>query len=80
MTENNFFSVKKTPTLCKLSAFYEELPEENLDGIDTTTCFYHNFFDISQLQHRKVRITEAHIRVFYLQVVPIRQFKATEAL
>ena len=51
-------SVKKQiPRLCKLYSFYEEIPEEFLDETDVDSYFYHNIFDISQPQHRKVRVS-----------------------
>ena len=51
-------SVKKQiPTLCKLYSFYEEKPEEFLDETDVDSYFYHNNFDISQSQHRIVRVS-----------------------
>ena len=51
-------SVKKPiPSLCKLYSFYEEIPEEFLDETDVDSYFYHNIFDISQSQHRKVRVS-----------------------
>ena len=50
-------SVKKQiPSLCKLYSFYEEIPEEFLDETDVDSCFY-NIFDISQSQHRIVRVS-----------------------
>ena len=50
-------SVKKQiPSLCKLYSFYEEKPEEFLDETDIDSYFYHNTFDISQSQHRIVRV------------------------
>ena len=51
-------SVKKQiPSLCKLCSFYEEIPEEFLDETDVDSYFYHNIFDISQSQHRIVRVS-----------------------
>ena len=51
-------SVKKQiPSLCKLYSFYEEIPEELLDETDVDSYFYHNIFDISQSQHRIVRVS-----------------------
>ena len=51
-------SVKKQiPSLCKLYSFYEEIPEEFLDKTDIDSYFYHNIFDISQSQHRIVRVS-----------------------
>ena len=51
-------SVKKQiPSLCKLCSFYEEIPEEFLDETDVHIYFYHNTFDISQSQHRIVRVS-----------------------
>ena len=50
-------SVKKQiPSLCKLCSFYEEISEEFLDETDVDSYFYHNIFDISQSQHRIVRV------------------------
>ena len=42
---------KQIPSLCKLYSFYEEIPEEFLDGTDVDSYFYHNIFDNSQSQH-----------------------------
>ena len=51
-------SVKKQiPSLCKLYSVYEEIPEEFLDETDVYSFFYHNIFDISQSQHRIVRVS-----------------------
>ena len=51
-------SVKKQiPSLCKLYSFYEEIPEEFLDETDVDSFFYYNIFDISQSQHRIVRVS-----------------------
>ena len=51
-------SVKKQiPSLCKLYSFYEEIPQEFLDETDADNSFYHNNFDISQSQHRIVRVS-----------------------
>ena len=51
-------SVKKQiPSLCKLYSFYEEIPEEFLDETDVDSYFYHNIIDISQSQHRIVRVS-----------------------
>ena len=51
-------SVKKQiPSLFKLYSFYEEIPEEFLDETDVDSDFYHNISDISQSQHRIVRVS-----------------------
>ena len=51
-------SVKKQiPSLCKLYSFYEETPEEFLDETDVDSYFHHNIFDLSQSQHRIVRVS-----------------------
>ena len=51
-------SVKKQLlSLCKLFSFYEEVQEEFLDETDVDRYFYHNIFDISQSQHRIVRVS-----------------------
>ena len=50
-------SVKKQiPTLCKLYSFCEEIPENFLDETDVDNYFFHKFFDVSQSQHRIVRV------------------------
>ena len=49
--------IKQIPTLCKHYAFYEETPKEFLDETDVDSYFYHNIFDISQAQHRIVRVS-----------------------
>ena len=50
-------SVKKQfSSLCSFYLFYEEIPEEFLDETDVDSYFYHNVFDISQSQHRIVRV------------------------
>ena len=51
------FVKKQIPSLCKLHSFYEELPEEFLDGTDVDSSFYPNSFDISQSRHRKMRVS-----------------------
>ena len=51
-------SVKKQiASLCKPYSFYEEIPEEFLDETDVDSYFYHNIFDISQSQHRILRVS-----------------------
>ena len=50
-------SVKKQlQSFCKLFLFYGEKLEEFLDETDVDSYYYHNIFDISQSQHRKVRV------------------------
>ena len=48
---------KQFPRLCKLYSFYQEVPVEFLDETDVDSYFYQNIFDISQSQHRIVRIS-----------------------
>ena len=48
---------KQIPSLCKLYSFYKELPEEFLDETDEDSYFYNHIFDISQSQHRIVRVS-----------------------
>ena len=51
-------SVKKQiPSLCELYSIYKEKPDEFLDETDVDWYFYHNVFDISQSQHRIVRVS-----------------------
>ena len=49
---------KQYSSLCKLCSVYEEIPEELLDEKDVDSYFYHNIFDISQSQHRIVRVSK----------------------
>ena len=53
---------KRIPSLCKLYSFYEEIPEEFLDETDVDSYFYHSIFDISQSQHRIVRVSRGTIK------------------
>ena len=48
---------KQIPSLCKLYSFYEEVPEEFLEETDVDSYIYHNIFEISQSQHRIVRVS-----------------------
>ena len=53
-------SVKKqSPSLCNFYSFYEVIPEEFLDETDVDRYFFNNIFDISQSQHRIVRVSKA---------------------
>ena len=53
-------SVKKQfPSLCKFYSFHEKIPEEFLDETEVDGYFYHNIFDISQSQHRIVRVSRS---------------------
>ena len=47
---------KQFPSLCKLYSFYEEIPQEFVDETEVDN-FYHNIFEISQSQHRIVRVS-----------------------
>ena len=75
-------SVKKQiPSLCKLYSFYEEIPEEFLDETDVESQFYHYIFDISQSQHRIVRVSRgSNEKSFANQVVAVLRFKDTATL
>ena len=54
-------SVKEQiPSLCKLYSVYEKIPEDFLDETDVDSYFYHNIFDISQSQHRIVRVSNGY--------------------
>ena len=50
--------IEQIPSLCKLYSFYEEIPEEFLDETDVDSYFYHSILDISQSQHRIVRVSK----------------------
>ena len=51
------FVKKQIPSLCKFYSFNEEIPEEFLDETVVDSYFCHNIFDISQSQHRIVRVS-----------------------
>ena len=73
-------SVKKQiPSLCKLHSFYEELPEEFLDETDVDSYFYHNIFDISQSQHRIVRVSRgSNKKSFAIKLFQFCELKAQQ--
>ena len=51
-------SVKKhIPSLFKIYSFYKERPQELLDETDVDSYLYLNIFDLSQPQHRIVRVS-----------------------
>ena len=59
LIHNHLMSTKKQISrLCKLYSVYDEKPEKFLDETDVDSCFYHNFLDISQSQHRIVRVSK----------------------
>ena len=53
------------PSLCKFYSFYEEIPEESLVETDEDSCFYRNIFDISQSQHRIVRVSRISNKKYF---------------
>ena len=74
-------SVKKQIPLFRLCSFYEEIPEEFLDETDVDSYFYHNIVNISQSQHRIVRVTRgSNKKIICNQVVPVLRFKDTATL
>ena len=73
-------SVKKEiPSLCKLYSFYEEIPEEFLDETDVDSYFDHNIFDISQSQHRILRVIKGfNKKSFALKLLQICDIKTQQ--
>ena len=49
---------KQIPSLSKLYAIYEEVPETFLDETDVDSYFYHNILDIAQIDKRIVRVSK----------------------
>ena len=49
---------KQISSLCKLYSVYEEKQEVFLDETDVDSYFYHNILDISQSDHRTVRVSK----------------------
>ena len=73
-------SVKKQiPSSCKLFSFYEEIPEVFLDETDVDSYFYHTIFDISQSQHRIVRVSRvSNKRSFAIKLFQFCDLKAQQ--
>ena len=53
------------PCLSKLYSFYEEIGPEILDGTDVDSNVHRNIFDISQSQHRIVRVSKCSNRFLF---------------
>ena len=67
---------KQIPSFCKLYSFHEEIQEEFLDENDVDSYFYHNIFDISQSQHRIVRVSIGpNKKIGRNKVIPVLRFK-----
>ena len=49
--------IKRISSFSKLFSFYEQIRGEFWDETDVDSYFYHNMFDISQCQHRIVRVS-----------------------
>ena len=73
-------SVKKQiPSLCKLFSFHEEIPEEFLDDTNVDSYFYRNVFDISQSQHRIVRVSRgSNKKSFAIKLVQFCDLKTQQ--
>ena len=72
-------SVKKQiPSLCKLHSFYEELPQEFLDETNVDSYFYQNLFDISQSQHRVVRVRGSNKKSFAIKLFQFCDLKTQQ--
>ena len=73
-------SVKKQmPSLCKLNSFFEEKLEEFFDETDVDSYFYHNFFDISQSQHRIVRVSRgSNKKLFAIKLLQFCDIKTQQ--
>ena len=50
---------KQNSCLCQLYSVYEKIPEEFLDETDVDSYVYHNNLDISQSDHRVVRVRKS---------------------
>ena len=59
-------------------AFYEEIPEEFLDETDVDSCFYHNIFNISQSQHRIVRVSRGSKKSFAIKLFQFCDLKTQQ--
>ena len=71
---------KQNSSLYKLYSFYKKIPVEFLDETDVDSYFYHNIFDISQSQHRVLRVSKGSNKKSSIQAAPILRFNDTAAL
>ena len=70
---------KQIPSMCKLYSFYGEIPEEILDETDVDSYFYHNIFDVSQSQHRIVRVSRgSNKNSFAIKLIQFCDFKTQQ--
>ena len=73
------FVKKQISSLCKLYSFYEKIPEEFLDETDVDSYLHHNIFDISQSQHRIVRVSRSsHKKSFAIKLLPFCDLKTQQ--
>ena len=49
---------KQISSLCKLYSINGEIPEKYLNKTDVDSYVYHNILDVSQSQHRIVRVSK----------------------
>ena len=71
---------KRISSFRRLYSNYEEMPEDFLDEIDSDSFFHRNIFDVSQSQHRIVRVSISSNKILRTEVVRILQFKETAGL
>ena len=65
--------------MCKLYSFYGEMPEEFLNETDVKSYFYHNIFNISQSQHRIVRVSRrSNKKSFAIKLFQFCDLKTTQ--
>ena len=70
---------KQMPSLRKLYSTYEEISEEFSEETDVDIFFYHNIFDISQSQHRIVRVSRgSNEKSFAIKLVQFCDLKTQQ--
>ena len=69
---------KQFPSLCKLYSCYEEIPDDFLDETDVDSYFYHKNVDISQSQHRIVRVSRGSKKMFAIKLFQFCDLKTQQ--
>ena len=70
---------KQIHSLCKFYSVYGETPEEFLDKTDVDRYFYHKIFDISQSQHRILRVSRgSNSRSFAIKLFQFCSLKSQQ--
>ena len=67
---------EQIPSLGKLYAFYEEVPEKKLNETDVDSYFYRKVLDIALIDNRSARVRKSsNKKVFVFKVFQFRNLK-----